>query len=100
MPSDGLDPEIKRKICGVLKLLFPHARVYLYGSRARGTFHDRSDIDLAIDNGKAPEPLRLGEARDMLEGIRSPYKIDLFDFNYLPETMQETIKREGIQWIP
>lgn len=96
--QDGLPRELKRKIYGILKVLFPAAHIYLYGSRGRGDFHETSDIDLAIDNGKGKERLRLGEAQAVLEGLHNPYKIDLVDINYLPQDMQQTILKEGIKW--
>lgn len=95
---DGLPKELKRKIYGILKVLFPDSIIYLYGSRARGNFHETSDIDLALDNGKSKERLRLGEAQAILEGLHNPYKIDLVDLNYLPEDMKNTILQEGIKW--
>ena len=83
--QDGLPKELKRKIYGILKVLFPDAIIYLYGSRARGDFHETSDIDLAVDNGKGKERLRLGEAQAVLEGLHNPYKIDLVDLNFFPQ---------------
>jgi predicted nucleotidyltransferase len=99
MKNDGLNKELKKKIIGILKTLFTGAKVYLYGSRARGDFHDRSDIDLAIDIGVGNERLRLGEAKSVLEGLHCPYKIDIVDLNYLSEEMKKIIIEEGVLWI-
>lgn len=98
MDISGIDKEVKYKIIGVLRVLFPEAKIYLYGSRARGDFKDVSDIDLAIDNGIGKPRLKLGEARSLLYGLRAPYKIDLVDLNYVPEKMHQIILKEGILW--
>lgn len=76
--DDGLAPEVRNKIRGILHVLFPGAKIYLYGSRATGKFDVRSDIDLAIDAG---EKIRLGEAKAVLEGLYIPQKFDLVDVN-------------------
>jgi len=44
-----LEPEYKNKRISILSVLFPNAKIYLFGSRARGTHEQKSDIDLAID---------------------------------------------------
>jgi len=98
MAFDGLNEEYKHKIIGILKILFPAAKFYLFGSRARGDFNDRSDIDIAVDNGVGRERLRLGEAKTVLEGLRIPYKIDLVDLNNIPDSMHQIILKEGILW--
>ena len=39
----------KDLIVGLLSVIFPDAKIYLFGSRARGDYKPESDIDLAID---------------------------------------------------
>ena len=89
-----LTPEVKRKIKGILNVLFPNAKVYLYGSRARGTYDVRSDIDLAVDAG---QPVRLGEARAVLAGLYLPQKIDLIDINHISEDFKQAISKDFVE---
>ena len=99
MVDDGIKEETKKKILGLLLALFPGAKIYLYGSRARGTHRERSDIDLAIAwNNKENERLPLGEARSILEATHIPYKIDLVDFNTVSSPLKEIIQQEGKLW--
>jgi predicted nucleotidyltransferase len=42
----------KETIIRLLEALFPKVKIYLLGSRARGTYSVTSDIDLALDTGK------------------------------------------------
>ncbi|HBY06238.1 MAG: polymerase, beta domain protein region protein [candidate division TM6 bacterium GW2011_GWE2_42_60] len=92
------DPEIKRKLIGVLTVLFPHAKIYLFGSRAWGKARPLSDFDLAIDESKKIDRLRIGEAHGMFEGSNFPMKIDIVDLQTLPESWIDRIKKEGILW--
>jgi uncharacterized protein len=98
MNKHGLEKEEQRKIIGVLKVLFPNAKIYLYGSRARGDFHDRSDIDLALIDVSQKEELKIGEAKTVLEGLWIAYKIDVVDLNHVNEDFRSVILREGVLW--
>lgn len=98
MSSKELDEEIKKKIIRLLCALFPNVKIYLYGSRARKTNRDRSDIDLAIDTGSKLEKIRLSEAKSILEGSFIPYKIDLVDLHGVSEEFRHVILKEGVVW--
>lgn len=90
--------EIQRKIIGVISGVMPDAKIYLFGSRARGSNQKSSDIDIALDTGVQLERIEVGEIRDMLNASNIPYKIDVVDFNNIPEPMQENIIKERIIW--
>lgn len=100
MELDGIEFEVKQKIMSLLLVLFPGAKIYLYGSRARGTHRERSDIDLALDAGQKNSPLYLGEARSILEATNIPYKIDLVDLNAVSPILRNIILKEGVVWTP
>jgi len=93
-----LEPEYKEKIIGILTVLFPKAKIYLFGSRARGTYSKKSDIDIAIDEGKEIRPMRMGEAKGMFEASTIPYKVDILDFHCTSDKMRSNILKEGILW--
>jgi len=93
-----LEPEYKEKIIGILTVLFPKAKIYLFGSRAREDHGPRSDIDIAIDEGKPIMPARMGEASDMLAESNIIYKIDVVDLHTVSDKMREFILKEGILW--
>lgn len=92
--------EIPRKelIINLLIALFPTATIYLFGSRARGTFQVGSDIGIAIDTGHEIPYLDIERAKKVLEGLYIPQKIDVVDFHSIPPEMQQTILTEGIIW--
>ncbi|QQR48876.1 nucleotidyltransferase domain-containing protein [bacterium] len=94
----NLKPEYQKKIIAILSALFPDAKIYLFGSRARGTNQEFSDIDIALDAGKKLRRADVGEARDMLGESNIPYKIDLVDFQDISEAMRKFILQEGVLW--
>ncbi len=49
---DKIPNKVKEQIIKVIEIFFPDAKIYLFGSRAKGTHHERSDIDIAIDVGR------------------------------------------------
>ena len=70
-------------------------RVLLFGSRARGTARDRSDIDLAIDAPDASEQEwdRIAVAVDEAETL---LRIDLIRLDEASGDFREEIEREGV----
>jgi len=90
----------KDLIVKLLIALFPNAKIYLFGSRARGTYTERSDIDIAIDLGRKMEFSELGVAKNVLEGLNIPQKIDVVDMQHsITDSMKEQIAKEGIVWL-
>jgi predicted nucleotidyltransferase len=53
----------------LLSVLFPDAKIYLFGSRARGTHKVTSDVDLAIDIGTPIPSLELARACNVIEDL-------------------------------
>ena len=96
--NDGINDESKRKIIGVIATIIPEASIYLFGSRARGTHSEWSDIDIALDSGEKISRHRIGEALSMLEASNIPYKVEIVDFNSVSENMRASILDERVLW--
>ena len=94
----GINDLTKQKIINLINALIPEVKIYLFGSRAKGTYHERSDIDIALDAGKPLNVSQLGELKDVLNATNISYKIDVVDINSLPEDMYFNIKKELILW--
>ncbi len=63
----------------ILRAHVPGARVWVFGSRIKGTTRRGSDLDLAIEAG-APMPLSIrGRLADAFEEAPLPYNVDLVD---------------------
>ena len=88
----------KEVIIRLLEALHPGVKVYMFGSRARGTHAEAADIDLALDIGRKMTIDERAVARSVLEGLYLPWKIDIADLRSVPDYLKETIAREGIVW--
>jgi predicted nucleotidyltransferase len=76
------------------------AKVWLFGSCARGDWVHSSDIDLAIE---AEEPLPAGLMADLTEALEEstiPYEVDVVDLAHADSKFRERVKKEGIPWTP
>lgn len=74
------------------------ARVFLFGSRARGTSGRHSDIDIGI---LPLEPLGEGTLallREAFEESTIPFHVDVVDLTAVDEALGARILREGIPW--
>lgn len=82
----------------LLTVLFPSAKIYLFGSRARGDHTERSDIDIAIDLSRKMELREIAKARGVLDGLNLAQMIDVVDMNSISEDMKKFIFNEGVLW--
>ncbi|HBY05735.1 MAG: hypothetical protein UV38_C0001G0070 [candidate division TM6 bacterium GW2011_GWE2_42_60] len=95
---ETLNKETKRKIVGILTVLFPEAKIYLFGSRAKGKARPFSDIDIALDAGEKIELARIGEARDMFKESNIPFSFDFVDLQSVSQEFRDVVLKEGIVW--
>ncbi len=94
--KDFLDYKIK--IVKIIEIFFPQAKVYLFGSRARGDYNVSSDFDIAIDIGHSIPLREHAKIIGMIDVLNIAQKVDVVDFHAIPNEMQENILKEGILW--
>jgi predicted nucleotidyltransferase len=97
MPPDSPDLREVRRIV-MRGLAGRRARVYLFGSWARGEASRVSDIDVAI---LPIEPLPLGllaELQEDLEESSSLYSVDLVDLSTTSDAFRARVLSEGLPW--
>lgn len=73
-------------------------RVWVFGSRAKWTAKDSSDLDLAIDAGR---PLTSAERADLSEAFEEsdlPYRVDVADFQTVTPEFRAVIDRDGVRF--
>lgn len=88
----------QEKMIKLLKVLFPEAKIILFGSRARGDARPSSDVDIALDTGQKIHRLDIAQALNIVEALNIPEKIDIVDYRSVPEAMQKYIDRDGVLW--
>ena len=92
----GALDELKEMV--LLSLQGTGARVYLFGSQARGTARRGSDIDIAIACPAVDADYRISCLREMLEGSAFPWKVDVVDMHKASASLRAKIEQEGILW--
>jgi len=90
--------EYPKKIIKIIEIFFPHAKIYLFGSRARQDYTETSDFDIAIDNGKPISITEKGQIISMIDALNIPQKVDIVDLHRIPSEFKEVILKEGILW--
>jgi predicted nucleotidyltransferase len=74
------------------------ARIYLFGSMARGESRKASDIDVAVLRaGNLPDGV-LSDIREELENSRVPYRVELIDLAKTSPGFSAHVQRVGIPW--
>jgi uncharacterized protein len=94
----GIDQQIKDKIIALISALLPDAKIYLFGSRARGTQSQRSDIDIALDAGHRLPIAVVDEVKSVLDATNLIYTIDVLDLHFVSDAMRQSIMKERIIW--
>jgi predicted nucleotidyltransferase len=65
----------------ILREGLPAAKVWVFGSRAKGTTRRGSDLDLAIDNGASLPSSVAAHLADAFEEAPLAYKVDIVDLH-------------------
>jgi predicted nucleotidyltransferase len=75
-------------------------RVYIFGSRAKGTTKKYADLDLAIDYNKQNLPFRiLAKLSAAFEDSLLPYKVDIVDLNDISNEFKSSIENDLIKLV-
>ncbi|MEX0849604.1 MAG: nucleotidyltransferase domain-containing protein [Candidatus Dependentiae bacterium] len=88
----------KKIVVPIILKHLPHAKIILYGSRARGDDRPGSDIDIALDVGKEVNSKKLNAIIMDLEESSLPIKFDLIDFYAISQEMKSEVLKDGVVW--
>jgi len=76
------DREIIERVVEIVKKHLPDCRLYLFGSRAKGTAKETSDLDFAVEcEGRAPFYRMVKEAHTSFEKLILSLKRELHKLN-------------------
>lgn len=76
----GLSDTVIADICGVFRRFPNVVKVLVFGSRAKGTYTEGSDIDLAVV-GTALTFNQLMDINIQIDDLGLLYKVDVVDYN-------------------
>jgi len=74
------------------------ARVFVYGSRARGKHHEFSDIDILFEevDGRAIDPIVLSKIKEEIEESHLAIAVDLVNSKDLAESYRAQVEQDRI----
>lgn len=98
MDEDNRFDRYKKILCEIIYAHLPDCKIYLFGSRARGTHQEGADIDLALDCKSAIDLTVLFKIYDDIEQTTIPLTIDLVDVFSASQTLKNEVEKEGILW--
>ncbi len=92
----GLDPDTERNIKQAFAEIPVIDKVILYGSRAKGSYRNGSDIDITLFGDKLTLSNSVYPLTDELEELNLPYMFDISIFSHIDnEDLIEHIHRAG-----
>lgn len=77
----------------------PKAEIWAYGSRVCGDSHEGSDLDMTVKSFNDPDK-KLWELKELLEESNIPFLMDITEFDRLPASFQEEIKKNHVILFP
>lgn len=90
--------DIKATLLQIIHKHLPECRVFLFGSRARGTHKEGADYDIALDAGaKIPRDVMLKINGDIDESNIYVF-VDVVDINNVSEDFLNVIKKDLVEW--
>jgi type I restriction enzyme S subunit len=96
-PVIDISPENWQIVREILQRYVPDREVWAFGSRAKWTAKEFSDLDLAIIGDK---PLSIALTADMKEAFQEsalPFKIDIVDWASITPSFRQVIQAAKIQ---
>lgn len=90
--------KFKREIIKIIEIYFPNAKIYLFGSYARGDNRPGSDLDIAIDAGRPLTLQEIANPKRLIEALPMAQTVDVVCLHSIPAEMRSAILKEGILW--
>ena len=90
-----IKPEYLKMLMDIFDSYCPDAEIWAYGSRIDGTAHDGSDLDRVVKDFHS-KTAYIGELKELLSESNIPFLIYIFEFEKLPDSFKEEIKKNYI----
>lgn len=96
--SDEFAERTKESLRDLALAHLRNATVVLFGSRAKGTEHRRSDFDIGYIPREGFDPLSTARLREAIEDSDVIYEVDLVDLSHSNASLREKAMKEGAVW--
>ncbi len=87
--------EQRKVVMALLEQHLPGTGAWAYGSRAKWTSQPRSDLDMVVFT-TAEQNNQVGALRDAFEESSLPFRVDLFEWDSIPEEFRQQIRAEHV----
>jgi predicted nucleotidyltransferase len=94
-PEIALSAQDREFLISLIGQYLPRTPVWAFGSRVKGTSHPWSDLDLAAFTRAEQRP-QVSLLKEAFEESNLPFRVDLLEWDGLPESFKETIKAEHV----
>ncbi|MDR0598160.1 MAG: nucleotidyltransferase domain-containing protein [Treponema sp.] len=78
-------------LIALIERFLPRTTVWAFGSRVKGNSRPWSDLDLVVFT-QAGQHAQVSLLKEALEESNLPFRVDLLEWEGLPENFKETIK--------
>ena len=86
-------------LAGATNIITRHlsdARIFLFGSRAKGDAGETSDFDIAVDAGSKISLGVIARIKDEIDELRTLKSIDIIDLNRVNPEFKTVIRKIGV----
>ena len=90
-----IKPEYLKMLTDIFDSYCPNAVIWAYGSRLKGDAHEGSDLDLVVKDFNSKDA-GLFELRELISESNVPFLVDINEFDRLPESFKDEIKKEYV----
>lgn len=99
MNTIDIQPKHLTSVLDILKTHIPqNAKIYVFGSRAKGCAKEYSDLDLAIDLDGEKLGFNLEcKIKTAFENSLIPYTVDVVDLNAISDSFKTNIENDLIE---
>jgi len=88
--------EILADATNIIASYLPDARIFLFGSRAKGDAGETSDFDIAVDAGSKISLGVIARIKDEIDELRTLKSIDIIDLNRVNPEFKTIIRKSGM----
>ena len=81
----------------VIPLTNSGAKVWCYGSRARGDHKQFSDLDIMVES-ELDLSRQISMLKEKMSNSNFPYKVDLVEYKYFADSYKKLYEKEKVQF--
>ena len=94
-PQIDLTPEHHAQVLDIIRRRLPDARIWVYGSRAKGRARRYSDLDLMLDDHGKTIPTRvMGDLDEDFDESNLPIIVDLHDMALTDDSFLYRVRKD------